>query len=95
MRYLLISPWFQIFELATNRPLFSLETFDCTPSQIQEQYRCKISETLDAKSSASSLETILHESLSTDFGSKDEEMLGNFVHCMLKVDPSNRYDCKR
>ncbi|KAL4994052.1 kinase-like domain-containing protein [Aspergillus recurvatus] len=75
-----------IFELATNEPLFPLETFGLSAKEVDEEHLRLISQLLDGEG----LVAHLTDKLPADFGAENARNLACFLAMMLQQDPGRR-----
>ncbi|KAL4999226.1 kinase-like protein [Aspergillus recurvatus] len=80
-----------LFELATNEPLFPLDTFGLTREEIDNDHCSLISQRLDSNSQRDEDFTgYLRERLPNNFGAESVESLASFLLLMLQISPRER-----
>jgi serine/threonine-protein kinase SRPK3 len=81
----------QIFELATNEPLFPLGTFGLTAEEVDQEHIRLISQLLHEEASSHEIFTKhLMDRLPPDFRAEDIQRLASFLSSMLRPDPQTR-----
>ncbi|KAJ5086551.1 serine protein kinase [Penicillium alfredii] len=77
-----------IFQLATNEPLFPLESFGCTADEIHQLLISRLHTFIEGGSD--SFAVYLEERLPSDFGTESVEQLVHFLWSMLQENPQDR-----
>ncbi|PYI31120.1 serine protein kinase [Aspergillus indologenus CBS 114.80] len=80
-----------LFELATNEPLFPLDTFGLTREEIDSDHRSLITQRIGSNSQGDGkLRRYLSERLPSNFGAESVENLAAFLSLMLQISPRDR-----
>lgn len=94
--YLLTAHGYQVFEIATNRPLFPLSTFGYTRGQILEEHQNMIKQYFgNGLFAGGSFEALLEQSLPADVQIDDRRMLARFLRSSLELEVSKRRNVKQ
>lgn len=81
----------KLFEVATNEPLFPLDTFGITREDIDNDHCSLINQRLDSNSqSDEKFRQYLREKLPDTFAAEDVEALASFLSLMLRINPRKR-----
>lgn len=81
----------KLFELATNEPLFPLDTFGITRKDIDNDHCSLIDQRLDSNSQGDEkFREYLREKLPNTFAAEDVEALASFLSLMLRKNPRKR-----
>lgn len=81
----------KIFELATNEPLFPLETFGLTAEQIDQEHLYLVDQMLDKNGQMDKcFIEYLTDRLPSDFGAGNIQHLASYLVLMLQRDPQRR-----
>lgn len=91
--FLLISV--KIFALATNEPLFPLDTFGITREEIDNDHGILIEKRLGSNNQDGDFAEYLRERLPENFGAKNAESLASFLLLMLQIDPRERLSAEQ
>ncbi|RAK86723.1 serine protein kinase [Aspergillus costaricaensis CBS 115574] len=83
-----------IFELATNEPLFPLDTFGITREEIDNDHGILIEKRLGSNNQYGDFVDYLRERLPENFGAENAESLASFLLYMLQIDPRERLSAK-
>ncbi|OJI81370.1 hypothetical protein ASPTUDRAFT_32781 [Aspergillus tubingensis CBS 134.48] len=83
-----------IFELATNEPLFPLDTFGITREDIDNDHCILIEKRLGSNNQDAEFAEYLRERLPENFGAENVESLASFLLCILQIDPRERLSAK-
>ncbi|KAL3430863.1 kinase-like domain-containing protein [Aspergillus tetrazonus] len=84
-----------LFELATNEPLFPLDTFGLTRDDIDNNHCSLIDQRLDSNSLRNEkFRGHLRDRLPDNFGAESLEALASFLLLMLQIDPRERLPAK-
>ncbi|XRM47458.1 hypothetical protein ABZX51_010430 [Aspergillus tubingensis] len=83
-----------ISELATNEPLFPLETFGITREEIDNDHCTLIEKRLSLNNQDADFADYLRERLPENFGAENAESLASFLVLMLQIDPCERLSAK-
>ncbi|GCB23852.1 serine/threonine-protein kinase SRPK [Aspergillus awamori] len=85
-----------IFELATNEPLFPLDTFGLTREEIDNDYSSFIEQRLGSNNQKNGdFKLYLRDRLPEKFGAENIETLTSFLSLMLQKDPRDRLPAKK
>ncbi|BCS12688.1 hypothetical protein ALUC_50734A [Aspergillus luchuensis] len=84
-----------IFALATNEPLFPLDTFGITREEIDNDHGILIEKRLGSNNQDGDFAEYLRERLPENFGAKNAESLASFLLLMLQIDPRERLSAEQ
>ncbi|KAL7656574.1 hypothetical protein ACMYSQ_005653 [Aspergillus niger] len=85
-----------IFELATNEPLFPLDTFGLTRKEIDNDHSSFIEQRLGANNQKNGdFKLYLRDRLPEKFGAENIETLTSFLSLMLQKDPRDRLPAEK
>ncbi|RAH57039.1 serine protein kinase [Aspergillus piperis CBS 112811] len=84
-----------IFKLATNEPLFPLDTFGITREEIDNDHGILIEKRLGSNNQDGDFAEYLRERLPENFGAKNAESLASFLLLMLQIDPRERLSAEQ
>lgn len=91
----LSNPSVKLFELATNEPLFPLDTFGLTRDDIDNNHCSLIDQRLDSNSLRNEkFRGHLRDRLPDNFGAESLEALASFLLLVLQIDPRERLPAK-
>lgn len=87
----LSNPDLKLFELATNEPLFPLDTFGLTREEIDNDHCSLINQRLSSNSQDDeNFMRYLSDRLPNSFGAKNVKTLASYLSHMLQVSPRDR-----
>ncbi|GJP87703.1 threonine ammonia-lyase, biosynthetic [Aspergillus niger] len=86
----------KIFELATNEPLFPLDTFGLTREEIDNDHSSFIEQRLGSNNQKNGdFKLYLRDRLPEKFGAENIETLTSFLSLMLQKDPRDRLQAEK